>query len=88
MRYLSVARRRRRRSSRDNPAQGDPAPLDKYASSDIAHDSRTLSLETKYLTLYFYTEYYKKKGNFRSHDSMKITSLHVLNHLLLSIKTI
>lgn len=45
VRYLRVARRLRRRSSRDNPAQGDPAPLDKYASSDIAHDSRTRSLE-------------------------------------------
>lgn len=43
--YLSVARLRLLRSSRDSPAQGDPAPLDKYASSERAHGSSTRSLQ-------------------------------------------
>lgn len=44
VRYLRVALRRRLRSSRDNPAHGDPAPLDRYASSERAHGSNVLSL--------------------------------------------
>lgn len=51
VRYLRVARRLRRRSSRDNPAHGDPAPLDKYASSDSAQDSSILSLKKEMFTL-------------------------------------
>lgn len=45
VRYLRVARRRRLRSSRDNPAQGEPGPLERYASSDNVHGSKVRSLK-------------------------------------------